>query len=101
MAIFDAFLIKFFWTLASKCRSCSICKRESEDVPKMPRALIERFTKWFPLRLLKRGRYFANLRSLLIVIFDSKPTVSPNRLTDVLFNIRTRSGVRCIFETSV
>ena len=83
MAIFDVFLTIFFWTLASKCRSWSICKRESEDAPERPRALIERFTSCmlvlFVLRLLKRGRYFANLRSLLIVMLDSKPTVSPSR----------------------
>ena len=83
MAIFDAFITIFFWTLASKCRSCSICKKESEDVPKIPRALIERFTNlmlvYFVLRLLKRGRYFANLRSLLIAMLDSKPTVSSSR----------------------
>ena len=29
MAIFDAFITIFFWTEASKCRSCSICRKDN------------------------------------------------------------------------
>ena len=59
MAIFDAFITIFFWTVASKCRSCSICKKESEDVPKIPRALIiVRVTLSIQLVLLSIGALF-------------------------------------------
>ena len=48
----------------------------------------------FSWRAKIRGRYLSDLRSLLIVIFDSKPTVNSSRYTVVLFSTRTRSGLR-------
>ena len=84
-----------FWL---KFKSFSICIKESEDVPKIPRALIEMLTKFILVysvrRFVRRGLYLAALRSLLTLILDSKPTVSSSRYTVVLLSTKTRSGLR-------
>ena len=60
--------------------SVSIDRKDSDDVPSIPIALMERLTnltvEYDLWRLVMRGWYFAALRSLFIFILDSKPTVS-------------------------
>ena len=41
----DAFIKIWCWRFSLKFTSFSICKKESEDEPKIQRALIERLTK--------------------------------------------------------
>ena len=45
MAILDALINMYCWKFCVKFKSFNICKKESEDEPKIPRALIERLTK--------------------------------------------------------
>ena len=84
-----------FWL---KFKSFSICKKVSEGVPKVPRALIEKLTKLILVysvrRFVRRGWYLAALWSLLTLILDSNPTVSSSRYTVVLFSTKMRSGLR-------
>ena len=64
----------------SNIRSSSMVTRESDDIPIVPKALIDKFTnatlEYAGVRSDIREVYFVFLRSLLICILDSKPTVN-------------------------
>ena len=78
--MFIVFSITFCLVFSLKCKSASIDKRDSEEVPNIPRALIERLTNFTVeydfWRLPIRGWYLLALRSLFSIILDSKPTAS-------------------------
>ena len=64
----------FFLVFASNFKTVSINRKDSEEVPNIPRAPMERLTKltveydlW---RLAMRGLYFAALRLLYTSILD-------------------------------
>ena len=78
--MFMAFIIILFVIVLSICSSCSKDRRELQEEPITPIAPIERLTN---TTLLYEGErsfiselYLAVLRSLLVCIFVSKPTVS-------------------------
>ena len=77
--MFMAFTTILFVIVLSKCSSCSKDKRRLQEEPITPIAPIERLTN---ITLLYEGErsfiselYLAVLRSLLLCIFVSKPTV--------------------------
>ena len=98
MAILNVFIKMWCYRSWLKFKSFSICKKESEDEPKVPRALIGVLTKlqlvYTVWRFVRREWYLAALRSVLTLILDSKPTVSSSRYSVVLFSTKTRSGLR-------
>ena len=63
-----------FLVVSSKFKSVSIDRKDSDDVPSIPRALMERLTnltvEYDLWRLVMRGWYFAALQSLFIFILD-------------------------------
>ena len=98
MAILDAFTKMWRWKFWLKYKSFSICKKESEDVPEMRRALIQRLKKFILVysvrRYVRRGLYLAALWLLLTLMLDSKPAVSSSSYTVVLISTKTRPGLR-------
>ena len=98
MSIFDAFIKMWWLRFWLKFKSFSICKKESEDVPKIPRVVIEMLTKFILVysvrRFVRKGLYLAALRSLLTLILISKAAVGSNRYTMVLLSTKMGSGLR-------
>ena len=74
------FFIMYFWRFWYKLKSLNIARSESEEEPKIPKALIERFTnlmsEYVELRSEMRVLYFVALRLLFICMLDSNPRVS-------------------------
>ena len=81
----------------SNLRSSSKDNRESDDLPKSPRVLIDKLknlmVEWLGMRSDIREWYFAFLRSLLNCMLDSNPTVSSRIYREVPLT-STRSGLR-------
>ena len=65
MAIFDAFIKMWCLRFWLKFKSLSICKKESEDVHKIQRALIKMLTK---LILVYSVRRFVIIVGIIIII---------------------------------
>ena len=78
--MFMAFIVILFVIVLLKCNPCSKDKKELQEEPITPIAPKERLTN--PTLLYEGERsciselYLAALRSLLVCIFVSKPTVS-------------------------
>ena len=64
----------------SNNKSSSVVIKKSDDIPIVPKALIDKLTNetlaYAGVRSDIRELHFAFLRSLLICIFDSNPTVN-------------------------
>ena len=95
--MFISFKIMYFDVGLSNLRSSNNVKRESDDLPKIPRVLIERLINVIlenvGLRSDMREWYFALFRSLLSCILDSKTTVN-SRIYREEPATSTRSGLR-------
>ena len=95
--MFISFMIKYFDVGLSNLRSSNNVKRESDDLPKIPRVLIEILINLILENVgLKSGMrewYFAVFRSLLSCILGSNPTVN-SRIYREERVTSTRSGLR-------
>ena len=76
IAIFINFNKACFFVFSSKFKFVSIDRKDSDDVPSIPRALMERLTnltvEYDLWRLAMRGWYCAALRSLFIIKHQDK-----------------------------
>ena len=82
MEMLNALKIICCCCVLSLCKSVSIDKKESEDLPNISRARIERLInltlEYFSWRAKVRGRFLSDLRSQLSSMLDSKPTDNDN-----------------------
>ncbi len=95
--MFLSFLIIYFDVGLSNLKSSNDVKGESDDLPKIPRVLIERLINLIlenvGVRSDMREWYFAFFRSLLSCILDSNPTVNLRIYREEPVT-STRSGLR-------
>ena len=95
--MFISFMIMYLDVGLSNLRSSNNVKRESDNLPKIRRVLIERLINLIlenvGLRSDMREWYFAFFRSLLSCILDSNPTVN-SRIYREEPVTSTRSGLR-------
>ena len=80
IAIFISFFIMMFDAVLSNFKSFSMVIKDSDNLPIIPKALIDKLTnvtlEYTGVRSDIREAYFVFLQSLLICTLDSKPTVN-------------------------
>ena len=78
--MFISYLMMIFDAVLSNFRSSSTVIRESDDIPIVPKALMDKLTnvtlEYASERSDIRELYFVLLQSLLICILDSNPTIN-------------------------